>query len=179
MTGASGRDIRLTLRGHSLPTTWLTMGPSPPNGACSSTVRTAFELEAAFTIAALSSGLIQYISTTAALIPRSSKSSAAALCRSYHLAAGNDRQHLFLLSDHRCLIHLKWYISFFVNRVYRITSNTYISWLLILEQCFLSDLLSEDDHLGYKLSCSGLQTLLRYPVRNDGSFPAHRSLCHR
>ena len=57
------------------------------------------------------------------------------LCRSYHLAAGNDR-NIASFTDHCCLIHLKWYISFFVNRVYCVTSNTYISWLFILEKCF-------------------------------------------
>ena len=57
------------------------------------------------------------------------------LCCSYHLTAGNDC-NIASFTDHRCLIHLKWYIFFFVNRVNCITSHTYISRLFILEKCF-------------------------------------------
>ncbi len=46
--------------------TWATMEPSPPNGACSSMVTTNFTPFACSKIAALSKGLIQYISKTVA-----------------------------------------------------------------------------------------------------------------
>ena len=69
ITGASGRDMLTTLRGHSAPTTWLTIEPRPPNGACSSIEMTTFAFFAASTRPSLSSGFTQYISSSPALIP--------------------------------------------------------------------------------------------------------------
>ena len=77
MTGASGKAMLMTFFEHSAATTWLTIDPRPPNGACSSTVTTSFVFCAASTTAFLSSGFTQYISMTLALIPSFARISAA------------------------------------------------------------------------------------------------------
>ena len=119
-----------TFLGHLLPTTWLTMEPRPPNGACSSTVTTAFalgsRLDDGFFIQRLDAVHIYNRCADSLFLKKGRRF----YRRLYHLSAGNDRYIRSFRHD-GCLIHCKRNVAFLIDVIHSVSSNPDIGRLII------------------------------------------------